>query len=110
MTPRRRSYTSVGRPTSYLPSRARDDTHVLVDWNGKFSRNSSGERLQSGNPVGMSGGAIFDVGSLGSLANFEAPQSPRLAGLFIEGHRDEKVLMATRIDQILAELRKSAWL
>lgn len=110
MRPRRRSYTSVGRPASYLPNRARDDTHVLVDFNSKFSRNSTGARLHSGKPVGMSGGAIFDVGPLGEVANLLAPASPRLAAVFIEGHRDERVLMGTRIDQILAALRTQAWL
>lgn len=110
MRPRRRCYTSVGRPASILPNWARDDTHVLVDFNSKFSRNSTGERLHSGKPVGMSGGAIFDVGPLGALANLLVPASPRLAALFIEGHRDEKVLMGTRIDQILATLREQAWL
>lgn len=110
MRPRRRSYTSVGRPASYLPNRAVDDTHILVDFNSKFSRNNTGERVNSGKPVGMSGGAIFDVGPLGTVANLLAPVPPRLAALFIEGHRKEKVLMGTRIDQILATLREQAWL
>lgn len=107
---RQRSYTSRGRPAAQLPGRAQEDVHVLVDFNGKLSRNDQGERVSSGKPNGFSGGAIFDIGELGSLENMLRSEPARLAALFIEGHRKQKVVMGTRIDPIFADLRSRGWI
>ncbi|MEB0283840.1 hypothetical protein QN347_15080 [Sphingomonas sp. 10B4] len=99
------SYTSRGRPMSQLPARAIAGVHVLVDRNPKYVRNPDGLRLKAGKANGFSGGAIVDVGALGTVANVLTPAPPRLAAIFTEAHRNEKVIMGTRLDYVVKQLR-----
>lgn len=107
MRPRTRTYTSGGVDAAALPDRANHVAHILVDFDFKHSRDVDGQRTSSGNPVGMSGGAVFDLGRLGDPATLTNPVEPRLSGLFIEAHRDAGVIMATRIAPVLRWFRKT---
>lgn len=102
---RQMSYTSRGRSVSQLPARARDGMHVLVDRNPYHVRNPDGVRIKAGRSNGFSGGAIFDVGALGTVANILHPQPPRLAAIFTEAHGAEKVILGTRLDFVIGQLR-----
>ena len=66
-----------------------------------------GRRTASGNPQGMSGGAVFDLANLGDPAVLTRPIEPKLAGLFIEAHRGAGIIMATRIAPVLRWFRRT---
>lgn len=53
---------------------------------------------------GFSGGAKIDLGRIGP-DTLAAAFEPKLAGLFIEGHGPEKVLLRTRVSAILTAVR-----
>jgi hypothetical protein len=97
-------YSSLGRPSSELPEVAIESAHVLVDFNSKYSRDDSGARIRSTALPGFSGGAIIDLGRI-SKDTLNSPFDPKLAALLIEGHRDQKVILGTRISVILASFR-----
>lgn len=107
MRPQRRVYTANGVDISRLPERANDTAHILIGFDFKYSRMSDGRRTSSGNPQGMSGGGVFDLGRLGDPATLTQPIEPKLAGIFIEAHRPESVMMATRIAPVLRWFRRT---
>lgn len=106
LRPQTRVYTSTGADFSRLADRAVPVAHILIDFDFKFSRTMDGRRTASGRPEGMSGGAVFDLGNLGDPAALTQPIQPKLAGLFIEAHRDAGVIMATRIAPVLRWFRR----
>lgn len=107
MRPQTRIYTGTGADASRLPGRANEHAHILVNFDFKHSRMIDGRRTASGNPQGMSGGAVFDLASLGDPAALTRPIEPKLAGLFIEAHRGAGVIMATRIAPVLRWFRRT---
>lgn len=107
MRPQRRIYTANGVDASRLPGRATDVAHILIGFDFKYSRMSDGRRTSSGNPQGMSGSGVFDLGRLGDPATLTQPIDPKLAGIFIEAHRSAGVIMATRIAPVLRWFRQS---
>ena len=107
LRPRSRTYTSGGVDASVLPGRANHVAHLLVGFDFKHSRDMDGRRTSSGNPAGMSGGAMFDLGRLGDPATLASPVEARLSGMFIEAHRGAGVIMATRIAPALAWFRRT---
>jgi len=74
----------------------------------KRSRTVEGDVVQSIDPKGISGGALFDLGRL-----LETPDSSsigsrfRLAGILIERLRKEKVIIATKIETVLSVLSQA---
>lgn len=106
ITPKLGIYTSVGRPPEKFPERANGEYHLLVDHDQKWSCDDAGNRVNSMNLHGFSGGAIIDLGEMGDPNGLETPYEPKLAALFIEGHRDEKVIIGTRVSKIIEALRK----
>ncbi|QCM13768.1 hypothetical protein CFBP6625_25540 (plasmid) [Agrobacterium tumefaciens] len=105
ITPYRLPYTSVGRPASALPDDARDEFHILVDYDSRYTRDEDGNKMSATNMRGCSGGAIIDHGKI-ELESLPTLAEPKLAGLFIEGHRDEKIILGTRVSAILAAVRQ----
>ncbi|RVH60095.1 hypothetical protein CN213_06210 [Sinorhizobium meliloti] len=105
ITPKLLPYTSTGKPTTQLPKIARDEFHILVDYNAKYVRDEDGNKVSATDMHGCSGGAIIDLGRI-SPDSIGAPFEPKLAALFIEGHRAEKVIVGTRLSAILAGVRQ----
>jgi hypothetical protein len=99
--PRRFSY---GGPLAQLGG-ASADNHLRIKYD-KRSRTIEGDVVASLEPRGISGGAMFDLGRLleasGSSSPIGAPF--RLAGLLIERRRQEKMIIATRIETVLSVL------
>lgn len=106
VTPALLPYTSVGKPASQLSKIAKDDVHVLVDYNNKYAKDESGGKVSAIAMRGCSGGAIIDVGrfSLETLQSYKF--EPKLAALFIEGHAEEKVVLGIRLTSILTAIRE----
>lgn len=99
------SYTSKGRPVSQRGDRAQEGVHILVDRHQKFARDEVGDQIHAGGFEGFSGGAIFDLGALGTVANVLRPQLPRLAAILTDKIR--KVVMGIRIDRIIEAIRSA---
>jgi Trypsin-like peptidase domain len=82
-----------------------EDQHLRIKYD-KRSRTIEGDVVASIEPRGMSGGAMFDLGRFldtsDSLSPIGAPF--RLAGLLIERRRQEKMIVATRIETVLSVL------
>lgn len=98
-------YTSVGRPSTKLPMIANDKCHILIDHNAKFSRDETGNRVSSIALPGFSGGAIIDLGFI-SPDTISSPPQPKLAALLIEAHKNEHVILGTRLATILGAVRQ----
>lgn len=84
-----------------------DKTHILSKFNSKHSREIDGRRVNSIMLNGMSGGAVFGLGKLSDLSILSGKQTPepRLVGLIVEYHRQEGLVLATRISTILRALK-----
>ncbi|MER8438315.1 serine protease [Mesorhizobium sp. M1312] len=104
VTPMLLPYTSTGKPAAQLPKIAKDEFHILVDYNAKYVRDEHGKKVSATDMHGCSGGAIVDLGKISPDA-LSAPFGPKLAALFIEGHAKEKVILGTRVSAILAAVR-----
>lgn len=105
VTPSLLPYTSLGRPVSQLPEIAKDDLHILVDYDAKHARDESGAKFNATAMRGCSGGAIIDAGRI-SLETLGGRLEPKVAALLIEGYAREKVILGTRLIAILAAIRK----
>ncbi|TPL47996.1 hypothetical protein FJ942_26355 [Mesorhizobium sp. B2-4-2] len=97
-------YTSVGRSASCLPAIAKENHHILVDYNARHARDELGAKVSAIAVRGCSGGAIVDMGRI-SPDTLTADFDPKLAALFIEAHAEQKVILGTRLTVILAEMR-----
>jgi hypothetical protein len=77
--------------------------HVFIKFNKKYSQDENGGRVNSVNPRGMSGGALFDLGNLADPWTLEptAERRARLTGLLIELPANRNLMVSTRIDPIL---------
>jgi hypothetical protein len=106
LTPKLGIYTSNGVSFDRLGGRTHADLHILVDFNFKYSRDEGGVRVNSIKPNGFSGGAVIDLGRLSDPASLGEPCNPKMIALFIEAHREQKVILATRIMPILDAYRK----
>ncbi|WSG98802.1 hypothetical protein U8P76_30685 (plasmid) [Rhizobium johnstonii] len=104
ITPQLLPYTSVGRSAAQLPEIAKDEFHILVDYNAKYAKDEAGTKVNAIDMHGCSGGAIIDLGRI-APDTLAAAFEPKLAGLFIEGHGSEKVLLGTRVSAILTAVR-----
>lgn len=83
--------------------------HIFIGFNPKYSKDMEGKRINSIRLNGVSGGAVVNLGNLAKpeiLAGTQTP-APKLAGLFIEFHKAEKIILATRIQTILAAINTS---
>lgn len=105
VTPKLLPYTSTGKPATQLPEIAKDELHILVDYNAKYVRDESGTKVSATDMHGCSGGAIIDLGRI-SPDSLSGPFEPKLAALFIEGHAREKVIVGTRLPAILTAVRQ----
>jgi hypothetical protein len=80
--------------------------HIFIGF-GKRSKDFRGATVTSRDPTGMSGGGLFDLGSLARPDNLDgAACKGRLTGLLIEVHRGDKSIVATRIGTIIRATQK----
>ena len=79
-----------------------DDHNFAVDY-GEKARRENGELVDRTPPSGVSGGAIFDLGSTNDYQQLCSPEPhpPRLAGIFISCPRNCRVLIGTKMEVLL---------
>lgn len=104
VTPSLFPYTGLGRTAAKLPKIAKDNVHILVDYDSKRARDESGAVVSPVALEGCSGGAIIDSGRI-SLETLGDKLKPKIAGLVIERHTQEKVILGTRLSVIVDAIR-----
>lgn len=80
-------------------------THLFLNHNNKRSKDSAGKIVNSYCPIGASGGALVNLGTMG--IDGRVPPG-KLAGLLIENINRHKVIVAVRIHVILDQMTKVA--
>ena len=98
-------YSDVARTNQTLSQELNlsHTTHIFMNYNAKHSRDAQGQRVNSIQLKGMSGGPVFNIGVLPDpsvLGGCRHPD-PCLVGLFTEFHRNQKTMIATRVQSIL---------
>lgn len=92
----------VPRKFSYGGPASHGDQHLRIKYQKK-SKTLEGDIVNSLEPRGSSGGAMFDLGGLLSTSNSSGPHSGfRLAGVLIERKLQEQAIVATKIQTILS--------
>ena len=104
------------RRATYAASALRDDKfaeslgitgadHLFVKYE-KRSQDASGAIVKSFSPVGMSGGALIDLGKVSSPSNLSSSIGLefRLAALLIEIHLTRNRMVAVKIGTVLSAL------
>lgn len=83
----------------------KSNTHLLLVYKKK-SKDEYGEIDNSVFPTGASGGGLFLVEGMTKLESYlpSAKCNGKLVGLLVEWHKDEKVIVATRMSQILSAI------
>jgi hypothetical protein len=81
------------------------DDHLFAKYE-KRSQDFSGVVFNSVSPIGLSGGALIDLGSGDPLKPTKLPRHPfGLAGVLIEIHHKEKRMVAVKIEAALRVLQ-----
>lgn len=86
--------------------------HLFIDVPKKHAKNAAGEKINAVHPKGTSGGAIFYVRDFSNASTF-CPGTkcrPMLEGIIIEGHLNERVLVAVQIGVVIQAVRDSGLL
>jgi Trypsin-like peptidase domain len=78
--------------------------HLFVKYERR-SRDASGAVVDSFSPKGMSGGALIDLGAIGSLSALQQGETPfHVVGIIIEYYKFEKRLVSIKTEVILDAL------
>ena len=102
-------YTGSGLKREKVASVASDNDHIVVDFNPKYSRDESGNKVSSIGFRGCSGSAIVDLGNLSDPGTLDKDCEPLAAALVIEMHKDQKAIVGVRPTRILAMIRATKW-
>jgi hypothetical protein len=86
--------------------------HLFIDVPKKHAKNADGEKINAVHPKGTSGGAVFYVGDFSDVSTFSSDKEcrPMLEGIIIEGHLNERVLVAVQIGVVVQAARDSGLL
>ena len=84
------------------------DNHLLLNYDFKFSSDDKGNKTNSVNPTGMSGGALIELGNFSNPQIFKPgqPCSCRVVGMVIEGYKEKKVVLVVKLDFIVKQILK----
>lgn len=93
-----------------LPELARElgvpnDKHFFLKFD-KYSSTYSGEKVNSGSPRGVSGGALIDLGNFSSPSIFNSKNSGKLCGMIIEKNDKHKALIAVKMKVIIDAIKE----
>lgn len=93
-------FSKVGATTSQ---------HYLLDFCSKHSKDENNNTVNSIAPIGASGGALFFIEGVNNPDNYrpDAECVGKLTGILIENHKQQKIIMATKISVIKDALKNS---
>lgn len=98
------TYTGVAKAAESLSFIEDSSAHLGLKYSPKYSKNDSGDRVNSISIRGFSGGAIIDIGEF-TLQSRSDPPVPKLAAILAEFHDNEGVILGTRIRYVIEMLR-----
>ena len=81
---------------------AKASQHYLLKFCSKYSKDENNKKVNSISPTGASGGALFFINGMNNLESYRpgAECIGKLTGILIENHKQQKVIMATKISVI----------
>lgn len=73
----------------------------------KYSRNSEDQKVSSLSPIGLSGGALIDLGNFAAIETYDTKSSfyGRLAGVLIERNKKHRAIISVKIQKVLQAIR-----
>ena len=80
--------------------------HLFLNYNFKHSKNERGFLINAIKPQGLSGGALVDMGTIADWNKPGFKAVGKLAGLIIEGHKDHKVVVAVKMNNIVNSIKQ----
>lgn len=85
---------------------ANPETHYLLDFCSKHSKDENNTVVNPFSPIGASGGGLFLIEGMNNLENYRSSSdcSGKLVGILIERHQKQKVIMATKLSVVLNAL------
>lgn len=105
-------YTSILQKDaqSFAENDANPHQHYLLDYCGKHSKDESNNIVNSISPKGVSGGGLFLIKGMEKAESYipDTPCSGKLLAVLIEFHKEEKVLMYTRMSVIINALTSAS--
>ena len=89
---------------------ATKNLHYLLDFCSKHSKDENNSVVNSISPTGASGGALFFIEGMNNPENYRpnADCTGKLVGVLIENHKQQKVIMATKISVVINALTNSS--
>jgi hypothetical protein len=83
--------------------------HIFLEYR-KYASNREGKRVSAINPIGMSGGALIDLGDFTSIESLipQAKCAGRLSGMLIERNVKHQALVAVKAHKIVEAIRMQA--
>jgi hypothetical protein len=77
--------------------------HYLLNFSSKYSKDENGNMVNSIEPKGASGGALISIEGVNDLLSYrpDSECTGRLAGILIENHKRQKVILATKMSLVL---------
>jgi len=84
------------------------DSHFLLEFDHKRSKNSNGETVNSISPRGVSGGGLFLIEGMEDTSSYNFMNVPtfKLLGILIENQKHDRVLAFTKINLILGAIHQ----
>lgn len=108
ITHRRSIYTAGVEPMPKLAKKlgVSGEDHLFQRYS-KYSFDTAGQKMNSVNPEGFSGGALLDLGDFSSptILSRTPGASARLSGMLIEYHRHHNAIVAVKIGRIFEAIR-----
>ncbi len=85
---------------------ANESQHYLLNFCSKQSKDENNKEVNSVAPKGASGGGLFFIEGMDNLESYRpnAECSGKLAGILIENHKKQKVIITTKISVITSAL------
>ena len=89
---------------------ATENQHYLLDFCSKHSKDENNNIVNSIAPKGASGGGLFFMEDMNNPESYRPDTSctGKLVGILIENHKNQKVIMATKISVVINALTNSS--
>lgn len=106
--PKMMKYSSVTKESPSLCTNlgVSGEDHLFLDFDSKYSKDSSGRKVSSINPKGISGGALIDMGEINKqILKITHNQTCKLSALLIENHKSYRLFSATKMNIIVNTIK-----
>lgn len=107
--PKFMKYSSIVKKNELLCNELRisGDDHLFLDYNSKHSMNSDGDKINSISPIGISGGALIDMGNNKQILEGKTANACELVAMLIENHKKYNLMSSVKLDFIINVIKKT---